>query len=122
MIIPITNESKNFYLHLGKIFGSREVQRVTNDRVYDDDDKVWYLYYDKGVPNTFVSVENNVIKSVWTENEKHLVEVLKEIRLQIRESIVTKHFTDCYLEAGYTITDNGSKNFLKIVGEYIEED
>lgn len=122
MIISITNKSKNFYAHTGKIFGSREVQRLTNDRFYDDDEKIWHVYYNKGVPDTFVSVKDNVIKNIWTENEKHLVEVLKDIKLDIKESFVTKYFKECYEKADYTIIENGSKNFIKIVGDYVDKE
>ena len=61
MILKLTNKSKNFYAHLGRVFGSREVQRVTGDRFYDDDDKVWFIYYNRGNPDTFVSVQKNTI-------------------------------------------------------------
>ena len=122
MIIPITNKSKNFYAHLGEVFGSRKVQNLTNDRFYDDDNKTWYLYYDRGAPDTFVSVKDRVIKNIWTENEKHLVEVLKDIKLYVKESLVTNHFKSCYEDAEYTIIENGSKNFIKIVGDYVERD
>ncbi len=121
MIISITNQSKNFYTHLGKVFGSREIERLTNDRFYDDDDKTWYLYYNKGVPDTFVSVKGKVIKNIWSESEKHLIEVLKHIKAIVKESLVTKHFKECYEKANYKIIENGSKNFIKIEGDYIEE-
>lgn len=122
MIIPITNQSKNFYAHLGKIFGSREVQRKTGDRFYDDDNKVWYLYYNKGVPDTFVSIKDNTIKNVWGEDHFHLVEVLKEVKAKVGESIVPKCFLEEYKDAEYTIVENGSKNFIKIVGDYIDKE
>lgn len=122
MIMPITNKSKNFYAHLGKVFGSRKIQSLTNDRFYDDDNKTWYLYYNKGIPDTFVSVKDHAIKNTWAENENHLVEVLKDIKADVGESLVTKHFIKCYEDADYTIIENGSKNFMKIVGDYIDKD
>lgn len=121
MIIPINNKSKNFYAHLGKVFGSREVQRQTGDRFYDDDEKMWYLYYNRGTPDTFVSVRGNVIKNIWGKDPSHLVEVLRGIKGEIGESLVPKCFLEEYKEAEYTIIDNGTKNFVKIVGDYVEK-
>lgn len=78
MILKLTNKSKNFYAHLGNVFGSREIERITGDRFYDDDEKIWYIYYDKGNPVSFVSIKNNVIKNVWSDNEELLTRTLKE--------------------------------------------
>lgn len=123
MILKLTNKSKNFYAHLGKIFGSREVQRKTGDRFYDDDDKIWYLYYDRGVPNTFVSIKDNVIKNVWTENKEHLIKVLKQIfdECNIVESVVPSMFKEEYVQAGFSVQES-SKKFVKIRGVENDED
>lgn len=119
MILKLTNKSKNFYAHLGRVFGSREVQRVTGDRFYDDDDKVWYLYYDKGDPVAFVSVQNNVIKNVWSEKTDLLIKTLKEVNKKetIRESVVPQVFKDAYKDAGFEFISNGYKNFIKVRGD-----
>lgn len=118
MIIKLTNKSKNFYSHLGRIFGSREVERKTGDRFYDDDDKVWYVYYYRGKPDTFVSVQKNVIKNVWSENKEHLRDVLKEIKNKenVKTSVVPIVYKDVYQEAGFEILGNGYRNFIKIRG------
>lgn len=122
MIIPITNKSKNFYAHLGKVFGSREVQKVTGDRFYDDDDKVWYIYYKKGNPEAFVSVLNNTIKNVWSDDLQLLEKVLAEVnkKEKIKDSIVPAVFKDVYKNAGFELLDNSSKNFVKIRGDKVE--
>lgn len=116
MIITVTNKSKNFYTHLGPVFGSRKVQRITGDRFYDDDDKVWYLYYDKGSPSVFISISDGVIKNVWGENDDLLSKTLREVREKenIKESIVPRIFEKQYREAGYKIISNGYTNFIKI--------
>ncbi|WP_061564880.1 hypothetical protein [Heyndrickxia coagulans] len=120
MILKLTNKSKNFYAHVGKVFGSRKVEQVTGDRFYDDDDKVWYIYFRRGsgVPDTFVSVRQNKIKNVWTENSEHLVEVLKKVAKDwpIKESIVPAVFKKEYETAGFEFLENGYKNFIKIRG------
>lgn len=119
MILKLTNKSRNFYAHIGRIFGSREVQRITGDRFYDDDDKIWYIFYNRGNPDTFVSVQENKIKNVWTENRKHLIDVLKQINKEkeIGESVVPVIFKEEYEKAGFKILGNGYKNFIRIRGE-----
>lgn len=39
----VTNSDKNFYKYIGRIFGSREVQRITSDHIYDNADKEKYI-------------------------------------------------------------------------------
>lgn len=118
----MTNKSKNFYHHIGPVFGSREVERATGDRFYDDDDKVWYLYYDSGKPNVFVSIKNNVIKNVWAEKRSNLIDVLKQIlkEKQIQISVVPKIFLKEYEEAGYEILEEEKVKFIEIRGGYNE--
>lgn len=118
MIIQITNKSKNFYAHLGKVFGSREVENKTGDRFYDDDNKVWYIYYDKGSPAAFVSVVVGVIKNVWSEDLKMLESTLKEVnkKEKITESVVPIIFKETYEKSGYKVLGNGYKNFIRIRG------
>lgn len=43
MIKRMINTDKDFYKYMGSIFGSREVQRDTKDRFYNDDDKEWII-------------------------------------------------------------------------------
>lgn len=118
MILTINNKSKNFYAHLGKIFGSREVERLTKDRIFDDAVKEWYLYYHKGTPDSFVSVSGNIIKNVWTYDRKHLVDTLKKVNkdLNIQCSTVTNYFREEYLSAGLIITEEKTNNFVIIRG------
>ncbi len=44
MIVKMDNKSKDFYNIMGKFFGSRIVENKTNDRIYDDNNKSWYIY------------------------------------------------------------------------------
>lgn len=118
MIIVLTNKSKNFYYHLGPVFGSREVERLTGDRFYDDDDKIWYVYFKQNKPVSFVSVTDDVIKNVWSDSRDLLVKTLAEVnkKHEIKESIVPAIFRDEYVKAGFSIVENGYKKFIKIKG------
>lgn len=120
MILKLTNQSKNFYAHVGKVFGSREVQRVTGDRFYDDDEKGWYIYFNKnGNPSAFVAVQDSVIKNVWSEDHELLIKTLQEVNKKetIRESVVPVAFKKSYEAAGFLDSGNGFKNFMRIRGD-----
>mgnify|MGYP003292759025 FL=1 len=56
MILKMDNKSKDFYNIMGKFFGSRIVQNKTNDRIYDDNNKEWYVYLENKNPVAFVSI------------------------------------------------------------------
>lgn len=118
MILKLTNKSKNFYSHLGNVFGSREVENATGDRFYDDDNKIWYLNYDGGTPNVFVSVDGSVIKNVWAESRVDLIRVLKQINkeVQITRSVVPLVFREEYLSAGFGELSSEYVKFTTITG------
>ena len=43
MVVKMNNKLEGFYGYMGKIFGSRIVQRQISDRIYDDNDKEWHI-------------------------------------------------------------------------------
>lgn len=117
MIIKITNKEENFYLYMGKFFGSRLVERQTNDRIYDDDNKEWYLYLEEGNVKAFVSVSREVIKNVYTMKEEYLEEIFQRVQEEkkIGTSIVTNCYLDIYKKSGFEVAENQSyKNFVTI--------
>lgn len=119
MIIKITNKDENFYQYMGKFFGSRIVQRQTNDRIFDDDNKIWYLYSEDGIITSFVSVTKNIIKNIYTTKSEHLIELLKELKKEkkneIAKSIVTNSYLEIYEKCKFEIEPKQlSKNFVTI--------
>lgn len=117
MIIKMTNKEEKFYQYMGKMFGSRLVERQVNDRIYDDDNKEWYIYLEEEKVMAFVSISNNVIKNIYTTREKYLEEILKQVKKEnnIAQSIVTNSYTDIYEKCGFKINDNQLyKNFVSI--------
>lgn len=120
MIIKLNNKSKNFYNIMGKFFGSRIVENKTNDRIYDDNKKIWYVFFDKNIPVAFISVVSDVIKNVYSVNDGCLYELLKYVikDINLKESIVTKAYADVYINCGLNVNSNISyKNFVKISGD-----
>lgn len=120
MIIKITNKDENFYQYMGKIFGSRLVEKQTNDRIYDDDSKEWYLYIEEEKVMAFVSISKNVIKNLYTIKEKYLEKLLVKVQKEniITYSIVTNQYKEIYEKAGFKIGKNQDyKNFVTIYKE-----
>ena len=105
MVIKTNNKEKDFYTYMGKMFGSRIVQRQTSDRIYDDNEKEWYLYIEDDRVVAFVSMSNNVIKNVYTIRDNYLLKILKQIKKEVKisESIVPNIFKETYIKAGFTI-------------------
>ena len=98
MIIKMTNKEEKFYQYMGKFFGSRLIEKQTNDRIYDDDSKEWYLYLKEERVMAFVSVSKNAIKNIYATREEYLEEILKEIKKKnsITYSIVTNNYAEVY--------------------------
>lgn len=117
MIIKITNKEEKFYQYMGKFFGSRLVEKQTNDRIYDDDSKVWYISLKEDRVMAFVSVSKNIIKNIYTTKEEYLEEILTAIKKEnnITFSIVTNYYKEIYEKCGFKVSKNQDyKNFVTI--------
>ena len=120
MIIKMNNKEEKFYQYMGRIFGSRTIERQINDRIYDDDNKEWYVYIEEEKVMALVSISKNVIKNIYTTKEKYLEKVLEKVREEnsITYSIVTKCYTELYQKCGLKISENQEyKNFVTIYTE-----
>lgn len=109
------NTDKDFYKYMGNIFGSREVQRKTSDRIYDDNGKEWIMKIEKNAVIAVASVKDSVIKNVYAKDTNSLVEILEEIYLEVDTGTVTRIYQKEYVSAGYKIVEE-KKNFLTIKG------
>lgn len=117
MIVKMNNKEEKFYYYMGRMFGSRIVQRQTNDRIYDDNEKEWYLNLEDDRVVAFVSIANSTIKNVYTIRDNYLIDILKTIKkeVKINESIVPNLYKEIYIKAGFNInTMNSLKNFVMI--------
>jgi len=120
MIVKMTNKDEKFYQYMGKFFGSRLVEKQTNDRIYDDDSKEWYIYIEQGKVMAFVSILKNVIKNLYTTKDKYLEEILIQIQKEntITYSIVSNQYREIYKKSGFKIGENQDyKNFVTIYME-----
>lgn len=116
MIIKLTNKNNNFYEYMGKFFGSRIVQKETNDRIYDDPDKTWYIYLKDNISLGFVSISQNTIKNIYAVNPDYITDLLNEVKkdILISPSVVTNLYTDIYESCNFTINTTCYKNFVTI--------
>ena len=117
MIVKMNNKNEKFYQYMGKVFGSRIIQNQTNDRIYDDDNKTWYLNIEDEKVLAFISVANNTIKNVYTIKDVSIEELLKAVREEnkIKFSTVTNIYEDAYKKTGYKVEKTDSlKNFVVI--------
>lgn len=118
MIITMTNQDENFYKYMGKYFGSRIVQSQTKDRLYDDNEKIWYLNMneDKKIL-AFGSIVDRMIKNLYTNEINDLVLLLQKITSDIKllPSTVPLCYEDAYKACNLKITRLGTyKNFVVI--------
>lgn len=116
----MTNKDEKFYEYMGRLFGSRLVEKQTNDRIYDDDSKEWYIYLEEDKVVAFVSISKNVIKNIYTTKEKYLEEILNQIKEEnhITYSIITKSYAEIYEKCGFKISKNQDyKNFVLVYTE-----
>ena len=117
MIVKLKNTDEKFYQYMGKFFGSRLVERQTNDRIYDDASKEWYIYLEGKKAVAFVSIQNNTIKNIYTTKEEYLEKILDRIKREnkITNSIVTNTYKDIYERCGFLLESNTNyKNFVTI--------
>ncbi len=120
MVIKMTNKDKRFYQYMGKFFGSRIIEKQTNDRIYDDNDKEWYIYIEEDKVMAFISISHRKIKNIYAIKEKYLEELLEEIKNEnnITYSIVTNSYEEIYKKCGFKVyKDNTYKNFVTIYME-----
>ncbi|HIS61010.1 MAG TPA: hypothetical protein IAC14_01995 [Candidatus Scybalomonas excrementigallinarum] len=116
----MTNQSKGFYQIMGKVFGSREIERETKDRIYDDDEKEWYIELDKEKNVlAFVSIKDKTIKNIYGTPDK-LEKILTKVYPIVTTGIVTKKYVQIYIKCGYKVEDLYSY-FVKIYGGYTDE-
>ncbi len=120
MIVKMTNQDKEFYQYMGKFFGSRLIEKQLNDRIYDDDNKEWYMYIEENKVVAFVSLNKNVIKNIYCTKNIYLEKLLKKIlqENEITYSTVTKNYIDVYEKCGLKIGEGSSyKNFVIVYME-----
>ena len=117
MIVKLKNTDEKFYQYMGKFFGSRLVERQTNDRIYDDTNKQWYIYLEGKKAVAFVSIQKNTIKNIYTTKEEYLEKILERVKREnkITNSVVTNAYKDIYERCGFLLENNSSfKNFITI--------
>ncbi len=120
MIKRMKNSDRGFYGYMGKIFGSRKVQRDTGDRFYDDDEKEWIMDIRNGSVASVISIKGFVIKNVYADDIFSLIDILKIIHPDVIGGIVPSAYREAYASADYKIVEE-KKKFLEIKGGIFDE-
>ncbi|MBE5786184.1 MAG: hypothetical protein E7324_01440 [Clostridiales bacterium] len=110
-IIRLNQTSPDFYMLMGPVFGSRQVEKDTKDRFYDDPGKQWYLIPGKGA----ASVKDGVLRNFWTREEKD-AQTLIEAMLQdypALTGVAPLCYRDAFYRAGF-LTVLYRKNFVEV--------
>lgn len=115
MVKRMKNTDRGFYGYMGKIFGSRQVQRDTTDRFYDDDGKEWIADIQNKAVTSVISVKDGIIKNVYADDIFSLISVLKAVYPEVLSGTVPSVYREAYTAAEYKITGE-KKNFLIIKG------
>lgn len=112
-LMKMTNKDAGFYGLLGSIFGSRKIEKEIQDRIYDDDEKIWYLLVEDSRVVALISLKKQVIKNMYAESPENLKRLLCE--LPAVTGIVPGRYRDVCMDVGYQVMDH-SKNFIKVQG------
>lgn len=119
--MKMSRKDPDFYSVMGPVFGSREIQRKTGDRFFDDDNKEWHVFTDlHGNVTTVLSVSKNLIKNVYANDMDCLFLLLKDIYPEIKSGIVPIIYTEVFKSAGYRVSES-SKNFIQVTGGFSDE-
>lgn len=117
----IDRNNSDFYKIMGPIFGSRTIQRQTNDRFYDDPGKEWFVEISDKSIDYVISIKDGIVKNIYIENGVKAVEILKAIYPDITSGIVPACYSGVYMDAGYSVSESSQK-FVQIKGGYHGQD
>lgn len=111
----LKRDNKEFYKIMGPIFGSRDIERKTKDRFYDDEGKVWYIDIKKNKVQVVFSIKDGTIKNFYCDDNAKAAKMLGEVRNDIVSGIVPAIYEEVFASAKYQ-TSKHSTNFIKITG------
>ena len=117
-IVGMTNCDPGFYILMGPVFGSRDIERQIKDRIYDDADKTWYLLTEKKRVLALVSLVGTKVKNLYGQNQDQISQLLQELPDGV-SGIVPAMYRSGYEQTGFTVKSH-SENFVKIGGKSYE--
>lgn len=114
MVDVMIRGDERFYRVLGPVFGSRQIEKITHDRFYDDDGKIWYVIEGKGA----ASVLGKTIKNFWAEDDGCAEEILTfmKTRHENLNGIVPRVYQAEFERAGFCVQDF-KRNFVEVFYE-----
>lgn len=120
IILPLSNDSPNFYRTMGPFFGSRKVAKEVGIHLYDDPDKQWFTATLNGHFSGFASLRGNVISDCYVKPDCRNLGVMTELLARILLEPRVKFTANCtaasvglFKKAGFAETGK-TKNFTRV--------
>ena len=111
MVKVLKRGDADFYALLGPVFGSREIEKITRDRFYDDTGKIWYVVCGKGA----ASVLGSTIKNFYADESgtaRELLDKIKEKHTRL-DGIVPRIYQADFESAGFSVLQY-KRNFMEV--------
>ncbi len=111
MVKVLMRGDVDFYALLGPVFGSRQIEKTTHDRFYDDEGKIWYVKDGQGA----ASVSGVTIKNFYAENEHAACAILEKMkeRHSRLDGIVPRIYQAEFEQAGFSVNEY-KRNFMEV--------
>ena len=109
-IRKITREDSDFYSVMGPVFGSRDIERASHDRFYDDPGKIWYVS-----ENAVASTLHHTIRNFYAKNIVSALPLIKGMMAEHGKlvGIVPRKHLEAFRECGFFVKEH-SKNFIEV--------
>lgn len=114
MVRMLYRSDADFYAVMGPVFGSRRIEKMTRDRFYDDEGKIWYVIEGKGA----ASVLGKTIKNFWAEDDQSAEEILHAMTERHKQlsGIVPRAHRTAFESRGFAVSEY-RQNFMEVVYE-----
>lgn len=111
MVKVLTRGDADFYPLLGPVFGSRQIEKITHDRFYDDTGKIWYVFAGRGA----ASVSGATIKNFYAENSETAEAILRSMKEKHSHltGIVPRIYQAEFEAAGFDVLEY-KRNFMEV--------
>lgn len=111
-VVRLNRANEDFYAQMGPVFGSRHIEKETNDRFYDDAGKQWYLITGRGA----ASVMGVTIKNFWADSPEAAAALIDAMRVDAVEAlcgVIPRRHRTVFEAAGFSCLEH-RRNFMEV--------
>lgn len=110
-ILRLERTSRDFYIYMGPIFGSRIIEKETGDRFYDDAEKMWYVAPGRGA----ASMRSGILRNFWAADDETAQELVEAMVLDNRRlsGVAARRYENAFKTHGFTV-QSYRKNFIEV--------